>query len=129
MGEKEQYQASTNGRFPSRYSRHYYDLYKLAHSDVKKQALSDTELLRSVVDFKATFWRSNAARYDLCAPGTLRLVPPEDSMPLIEKDYAAMQNMIFGDAPDFGWLMSEISQLESEINNLAPLRDTGKRGR
>lgn len=50
-------------------------------------------------------------------------------MPLIEKDYAAMQNMIFGDAPDFGWLMSEISQLESEINNLAPLRDTGKRGR
>jgi len=91
--------------------------------------LSDTELLRSVVDFKATFWRSNAARYDLCAPGTLRLVPPEDSMPLIEKDYAAMQNMIFGDAPDFGWLMSEISQLESEINNLAPLRDTGKRGR
>lgn len=119
----------TNGRFPSRYSRHYYDLYKLAHSDVKKQALSDTELLRSVVDFKATFWRSNAARYDLCAPGTLRLVPPEDSMPLIEKDYAAMRNMIFGDAPDFDWLMSEISQLESEINNLAPLRDIGKRGR
>lgn len=42
----------TNGRFPSRYSRHYYDLYKLAHSDVKEKALSDTGLLKSVVDFK-----------------------------------------------------------------------------
>ncbi len=39
-------------------------------------------------------------------------------MPLIEKDYAAMRNMIFGDAPDFDGMMSEISQLESEINDL-----------
>lgn len=91
----------TNGRFPSRYSRHYYDLYKLAQSDVKRRALGDRGLLKSVVDFKTTFWRSNAARYDLCAPGTLRLMPPQDAIPLIEHDYASMRNMIFGDAPDF----------------------------
>ena len=103
----------TNGRFPSRYSRHYYDLYKLAHSDVKTRALNDASLLKSVVDFKMTFWRSNAARYDLCVPGTLRLVPPKDSMPLVERDYASMRNMIFGDAPDFDDLMLEISELES----------------
>ncbi len=109
----------TNGRFPSRYSRHYYDLYKLAHSDVKEKALGDTDLLKSVVDFKMTFWRSNAARYDLCVPGTMRLMPPDDSMPLVKQDYASMQNMIFGTAPDFYELMSEMSQLESEINDLA----------
>lgn len=91
----------TNGRFPSRYSRHYYDLYKLAQSDVKRRALGDRGLLKSVVDFKTTFWRSNAARYDLCAPGTLRLMPPQDAIPLIEHDYASMRNMIFSDAPDF----------------------------
>ena len=66
-----------NGKFPSRYSRHYYDLYKLAHSDIKTRALNDASLLKSVVDFKMTFWRSNAARYDLCVLGTLKLMPPK----------------------------------------------------
>lgn len=112
----------TNGRFPSRYSRHYYDLYKLAHSDVKTRALNDASLLKSVVDFKMTFWRSNAARYDLCVPGTLKLMPPKDSMPLVEQDYASMRNMIFGDAPDFDDLMLGIFELESEINNHEPLK-------
>lgn len=111
-----------NGRFPSRYSRHYYDLYRLAHSDVKTRALDDKGLLKSVVDFKMTFWRSNAARYDLCVPGTLKLMPPKDSMPLVEQDYASMRNMIFGDAPDFDELMLGISELESEINNHEPLK-------
>lgn len=111
-----------NGKFPSRYSRHYYDLYKLAHSDIKTRALNDASLLKSVVDFKMTFWRSNAARYDLCVLGTLKLMPPKDSMPLVEQDYASMRNMIFGDAPDFGDLMLGISELESEINNHGPLK-------
>lgn len=112
----------TNGRFPSRYSRHYYDLYELAHSDVKTRALNDASLLKSVVDFKMTFWRSNTARYDLCVPGTLKLMPPKDSMSLVEQDYASMRNMIFGDAPDFDDLMMGISELESEINNHEPLK-------
>ena len=106
----------TNGRFPSRYSRHYYDLYKLAQSDVKRRALGNRGLLKSVVEFKMTFWRSNAARYDLCTPGTLRLVPPQDAIPLVEHDYASMRNMIFGDAPDFEEMMSGISRLQDEIN-------------
>lgn len=113
----------TNGRFPSRYSRHYYDLYKLAHSVVKESALSDTNLLKSVVDFKMTFWRSNAARYDLCVPGTLRLLPPDNAMPLVEQDYISMQNMIFGKAPNFDELMSGIYKLESEINDLVTSED------
>ena len=106
----------TNGRFPSRYSRHYYDLYKLAQSDVKRHALGNRGLLKSVVEFKMTFWRSNAARYDLCTPGTLRLMPPQHAIPLIEHDYASMRNMIFGDAPDFEEMMSGISRLQDEIN-------------
>ena len=30
-----------NSVMPSRYSRHYYDLYRLAHSDVKVHYLQD----------------------------------------------------------------------------------------
>lgn len=70
----------------------------------------------SVVDFKMTFWRSNAARYDLCAPETMRLMPPDGSMPLVRQDYAFMRNMIFGTAPDFDELMSGIFHLQSEID-------------
>lgn len=108
----------TNGRFPARYSRHYYDLCKLAQSDVKQRALRNTDLLKSVVNFKMTFWRSNAARYDLCTPGTLRLMPPEEGTGLIEQDYNAMQNMIFGDTPGFSEMMDAIQNLEREINGL-----------
>lgn len=66
-----------------------------------------------------TFWRSNAARYDLCVPGTMKLMSPEESVPLVKQDYTSMQNMIFGEAPRFDKFMSVIAQLESEINNLA----------
>lgn len=107
----------TNGRFPSRYSRHYYDLHKLAHSDVKERALEDAALLKSVVDFKMTFWRSNAARYDLCVPGMLKLMPPDNTLSLVERDYASMRNMIFGEAPTFDALMTSILELEAEIND------------
>lgn len=43
-------------------------------------------------------------------------------MPLVEKDYSSMQNMIFGDAPDFDDSMMGISELESEINSNEPLK-------
>ena len=37
---------------PKRYSRHYYDLARLAASDVKGKALQDLDLLSEVVKFK-----------------------------------------------------------------------------
>lgn len=39
-------QAHRAGTMPPRYSRHYYDMYKLAHSAVKAAALRDQALLR-----------------------------------------------------------------------------------
>jgi predicted nucleotidyltransferase component of viral defense system len=37
------------------YSRHYYDLYKLTESAIKKSALSNIALLKDVVEFKERF--------------------------------------------------------------------------
>jgi hypothetical protein len=50
---------------PQRHSRHYYDLYKLALSPVRKEALSALPLLAEVVQFKQRFYPSQWARYDL----------------------------------------------------------------
>jgi predicted nucleotidyltransferase component of viral defense system len=47
---------------PARYSRHYYDMYKLANSPIKNSALSDLVLLKDVVEFKERFYYSSWAQ-------------------------------------------------------------------
>jgi predicted nucleotidyltransferase component of viral defense system len=108
----------TNGYFPERYSRHYYDIYCMNASDVKKNAFSNMELLERVATFKARFYPTNAARYDLAKPGTMRLMPPADFIIALESDYAHMQNMIYGHKPKFSDIMNCIQLMENEINNL-----------
>lgn len=103
---------------PSRYSRHYYDLYCIAHSDSKEQAFENLPLLKKVVDFKMKFYPRKWAQYELAAPGTLKLLPPDYRMDALRKDYDAMANMMFGDHPDFDALMTYIRELETEINTL-----------
>lgn len=68
-------QAHRKKEMPSRYLRHYYDLYRLAASAVKERALSDVKLLEDVVAFKSCFYPSAWARYDLAKPGSFRLIP------------------------------------------------------
>ncbi len=109
----------TNGKFPSRYSRHYYDLYRMAQSHVKDEALDDLELLNQVVQFKDRFYPAGSARYDLAKPGTLRLMPPEDCLPTLMDDYAHMKEMLFGDVPSFEEILSALRELETEINRLS----------
>lgn len=108
----------TNGNFPDRYSRHYYDLFCMDSTDVKVKAFSNMELLNRVATFKSRFYPINAARYDLARPGTIKLIPPDDCMFKLESDYLLMQNMIYGKKPDFDDLMSCIYRLENEINEL-----------
>ena len=105
-----------NSTLPSRYSRHYYDLYCMAKSPVKDRALADTDLLARVVAFKDKFYRCPWARYDLAKPGTMRLIPPEYNIPKLIDDYDHMQNMIFGKKHDFEEVLGILRQLEQEIN-------------
>lgn len=101
---------------PPRYSRHYYDLAKMAESPIKQTALANPELLASVVEFKQRFYPRGWARYDLAKPGTLRLVPVGAVLDAVEADYRAMANMIFGELPAFGEIMSVLQRLQDEIN-------------
>lgn len=103
---------------PSRYSRHYYDLSRLAHTKIKDRALQDLELLENVVAFKKKFYPRGWARYDLARPGELKLVPTGHVLTSVEKDYVAMGNMIFGNKPSFDEVISSLEVLEQEINSL-----------
>ena len=102
---------------PPRYSRHYYDLAKMAQSPVKELALANTELLTSVVEFKQRFYPRGWARYDLAQPGSLKLVPEGNVLASVRSDYRSMVNMIFGEAPDFDEIQADLQTLEEEINS------------
>lgn len=105
-----------NRPFPARYSRHYYDLYKMMQTPVKDNALADNDLLERVVKFKDKFYRCPWARYDLAKRGTMKLLPPTYNIGKLHSDYEHMQNMIFGNKPNFDEMMNAMSDLEKTIN-------------
>lgn len=109
---------------PSRYSRHYYDLARMAAAPIKDAALANLDLLADVVAFKQRFYPRGWARYDLAVPGSLRLVPGGAVLATVEADYRAMTNMIFGAVPAFGDIVTSLRALEEEINALAAGRSS-----
>jgi hypothetical protein len=109
-------EAHRPGAIPARYSRHYYDLYKLSESPIRRAALSDLALLKSVVAFKERFYYSSWARYDLAVPGSFRLSPPDSQLPALERDYRAMREMFYREPPTFGAILAGLTSLEHEIN-------------
>jgi len=109
-------EAHRPGTIPARYSRHYYDLYKLSESPIRSSALSNLALLKAVVEFKERFYYSSWARYDLAAPGSFRLSPPDSQLPALERDYRAMRDMFFREPPSFEAILAGLTALELEIN-------------
>lgn len=105
---------------PARYSRHYYDLARMAASPVRDEALADIELLADVVAFKMRFYPRGWARYDLAVPGSLRLLPSAAVLATVEADYKAMANMIFGVVPPFADILAVLAELEQLINKRKP---------
>lgn len=84
---------------PRRYSRHYYDMYRLGHSFVLGRAVAQPGLLEQVVRFKEKFYRTPWAKLADARPGTLRLAPPKGRLDELAADYASMRPMLFGSYP------------------------------
>lgn len=106
---------------PRRYSRHYYDMYRLGHSFVLEKALANPGLLARVVAFKEKFYRTPWAKLPEAKPGTLRLAPPSFRLAELEADYAAMRPMLFGDFPDFEEVTRYMRELEEILNGDLPV--------
>jgi len=104
-------------RLPPRYSRHYYDVYRLSRSTIRDKALAQLDLLQDVVDFKMKFYRSAWAKYEEARPGSLRLSPPAERVADLRKDYQSMRPMLFGTIPRFEDILAELAALEKTVNN------------
>ncbi len=115
---------------PGRYSRHYYDLYRLATSEYKESALREIELLKKVAAFKEKFYPRAWARYDLGAsPETLKLIPEKHVEVQLRRDYAGMQEMLYRQSPTFDEILAVLEKLENEIHALkrSAIKESEKR--
>ena len=103
---------------PQRYSRHYYDLYRMSQTSVKDTAFAQVELLKKVVDFKMKFYPRAWAKYQEAVPGTIKLIPPRYRLEALAADYESMKDMLYGDVPNFDTIMEVIQKLEKEMNGI-----------
>jgi hypothetical protein len=90
----------------------------LSQTPIKKEALEDLELLRTVVRFNEKSFRSSWARYEDATPEKIRLVPSDETTARLTEDYRNMQEMLFGDKAPFSIIIEGLGKLESEIHQL-----------
>ena len=70
---------------PPRYSRHYYDVFRMTKLGFHEAAIGQISLLDQVVVFKERFYRTPWARLREAVPGTFKLVPPPERVAVLEK--------------------------------------------
>ena len=109
-----------------RYSRHWYDLDRLARAGIAEAAVRDRTLAAEVAKHKEDVWRARDADeqpidYLHALSGNLQLVPTDAARQALESDYTAMagSGMLRGEFPSFSELLARISQLEKQCNAIA----------
>ena len=104
---------------PARFSRHYYDAYKMFQDRPTRAAVfQPPTLLDSVVEHKKRFYPRRWARYDLAVPETLEVMPSDAWMNFIKDDYRDMAIMMFGEIPSFDEILAGLQSLENTIREM-----------
>jgi hypothetical protein len=101
---------------PARFSRHYCDFYELIRRGVARSAATELDLLARVVEHKTLFFRSSWARYSEAGRGTLHIAPPQYRLKALREDFGKMQQMFYGEPPQFERMIALLAQWETEFN-------------
>lgn len=107
-----------NGNYPSRYSRHFYDVYQMIQKGIADQSLKQLEILKHVILFKKKFYPCNWAKYDDVSIGQCKLIPNKEALHIYSKDYENMKQMLYGEYPSFNEIVAVLSEFEKKLNNL-----------
>ena len=73
-------------------------------------------MLERVTQHKILFFKSAWAKFGEAAKGTLRISPPEQRVSALREDYARMQEMFFGEPPEFHSMMAALKEWETQFN-------------
>lgn len=102
-----------------RLSRHLYDIEKLSQTDYADIALQDTELYNTIVRHRSKFTAISGIDYDKHNPTNIIFIPPDNILPLWEKDYQDMTaSMIYGQPLSFDELINRLTELQRRINKI-----------
>lgn len=112
------------GKTPDRLSRHWYDLHMLNQSWVGQQALSQTDILKNVLEHKKAFFYASYAHYDDCLKKNFRLIPEKNHQMNLTRDFNRMitAGMFYEDSlPPFSDIIASLKDLEDTINGKSSL--------
>jgi hypothetical protein len=108
----------------SRFARHWHDIVRLDDAGIAASAFSDRELARSVADHKGMFFAEKAADgtpidYEAAVNGSLRLVPADEALSVLEKDYGQMvdDGLLLEDAEPFEALIGRCADIARRANH------------
>ncbi len=103
---------------PDRFSRHYCDFYELIHRGVATSAAQRLDLLERVAQHKSLFFKSSWAKYGEATKGSLKIYPPDHRINVLREDCARMQEMFFGEPPEFNTMMAALKEWETQFNRI-----------
>lgn len=113
----EEFQKADDKIRVERLSRHLYDIEKLSQTEYAETALQDTELYNTIVRHRSKFTAISGIDYDKHKAENIKFIPPDNLLPLWEKDYQDMTaSMIYGQPLSFGELIKRLTELQIRIN-------------
>lgn len=98
-----------------RYSRHYYDVYRILNSPYRDACLANADLFFEAMEFSARFYPVTTFDYKEVDFSNLQLEIPQTLLPSLELDYERMKGMLFGDKPSFDTIYQSILAFEEEL--------------
>ena len=101
-----------------RISRHYYDLFKLSRQDFSLSMLHDDKFIEEIIEHRKYYSRLKRFNYDTLKRGTIRIIPSDDILKALERDYEIMEaEMIYGNPPTFEEIIQAMKIMQDEINS------------
>lgn len=104
--------------FPPRLARHAYDLCQLMKSGegLGEEALTQIDLLKRVCEHKAFFFTQGRVDYEMATNGGLCLIPSQQRLKELQKDYEEMKDYFFKEPPPFEEVIRMLRLIEKRAN-------------
>jgi signal transduction histidine kinase len=101
-----------------RMSRHYYDLFQLSRQDFSTSTLQNNEFIEEIIEHRKYYSRLKRFDYTTLKRGSIRIIPSDDILKVLELDYEIMRaEMIYGNPPIFEEIIQAMKNLQNLINS------------
>ena len=103
-----------------RMTRHFYDMYKLAHTPFGEEALQDNALYRRIVEHREAYYHVHYVDYSRLLPENISFLPPDELLKGYKEDYLMMLSEYIHDpaAPSFEELIQFLAELQERFHSM-----------